>query len=57
MLNQIKPIERPSLVETLITQIQYVPDWKKEDFLNEYSVSFVFNILSKTISSVAHSAK
>tara|TARA_B100000424_G_C22887072_1_gene471947 strand:+ start:57 stop:374 length:318 start_codon:yes stop_codon:yes gene_type:complete len=37
MLNQIKPIERPSLVETLITQIQYVPDWKKEDFLNEYS--------------------
>ena len=36
MLNQIKPIERPNLVQTLIAQIQYVPDWKKEDFLNEF---------------------
>ena len=36
MLNQIKPIEKPSLVATLITQIQYMPDWSKKDFLNEY---------------------
>ena len=36
MLNQIKPIEKPNLVQTLIAQIQYVPDWKKEDFLNEF---------------------
>ena len=36
LINRIKPIEKPSALQVLIAQIQYVPDWKKEDYLSEF---------------------
>ena len=36
LINRIKPIEKPSALQVLIAQIQYIPDWKKEDYLSEF---------------------
>ena len=36
IINKVKPITKPNAMQVLIAQIQYSPDWKKEDYLSEF---------------------
>ena len=36
IINKVKPTTKPNAMQVLIAQIQYIPDWKKEDYISEF---------------------